>query len=76
MARPDIPENQRGPLEFMKWFVLAVTLGPMLCCVGCLGYGFLVAHLSQPAGPSPQPAPAEIGSGGAPAHENGTPVAH
>jgi hypothetical protein len=46
----------------MKWFVLAVTLGPMLCCAGCLGYGFLVAHLSQPEGPPPQTVPIETGS--------------
>ena len=48
MSMPQLPERYEGPLEFMKWFVLAVTLGPLLCCGGCLGYGFLVARLQQP----------------------------
>jgi nitrate reductase NapE component len=55
MTTPEIPKHSRGTLEFMKWFVLAVTLSPMLCCAGCLGYGFLVARFQQPAGPRPTP---------------------
>lgn len=58
MARPGIPERHQGPLEVLKWFVLAVTLGPMLCCAGCLGYGFLVARLQRPESVPPPTAPA------------------
>jgi hypothetical protein len=62
MARPEIPRQQQGPLEFMKWFVIAVTLGPMLCCAGCLGYGFLVARLQRPETGPAATAPVERGT--------------
>jgi nitrate reductase NapE component len=61
MSRPEVPKRDQAPLEFMKWFVLAVTLSPMLCCAGCLGYGFLVARFQQPEGPPSQTAPAGTG---------------
>jgi nitrate reductase NapE component len=54
MSSQELPRQQQGPLEFMKWFVIAVTLSPMLCCAGCLGYGFLVARFQRPeTGPAP-----------------------
>jgi nitrate reductase NapE component len=59
MATPQLPKKYEGPLELMKWFVLAVTLGPMLCCAGCLGYGFLVARFQQPEGAPRHTPPAE-----------------
>ena len=61
MPRPEIPEHHREPLELLKWFVLAVTLSPMLCCAGCLGYGFLVARFQRPEGGPAETAPAKQG---------------
>jgi hypothetical protein len=58
MPVPEIPRRQQGPLQFMQWFVLAVTLGPMLCCAGCLGYGFFLARLQRPESAPPHTAPA------------------
>jgi hypothetical protein len=50
-------------VEFFKWFVLAVTLGPLLLCAGCLGLGMVTALLSRPdATPPARTARAELGT--------------
>jgi hypothetical protein len=60
MARPQLPQEYEGSVEFFKWFVLAVTLGPLLLCAGCLGLGMVTALLSRPdAGPPAATARAE-----------------
>ena len=58
MARPPLPQHYEGSVEFFKWFVLAVTLGPLLLCAGCLGYGMILGLVSRPdAAPPTRPAP-------------------
>jgi hypothetical protein len=59
MARPPLPQRYEGSVEFFKWFVLAVTLGPLLLCAGCLGYGMILGLLSRPdSAPPTRAAPA------------------
>jgi hypothetical protein len=53
MARPPLPQQYEGSVEFFKWFVLAVTLGPLLLCAGCLGMGMVMGLLSRPDAPPP-----------------------
>ena len=75
MARPELPQLYEGPVQFFKWLVLAVTLGPLLFCAGCLGLGMVMGLLSRPdSGPPPPPvtAPAapEGGEGQPPAESS------
>jgi hypothetical protein len=53
MARPPRPQEYEGVVEFFKWFVLIVTLGPMLLCAGCLGTALVTALLERPDRPPP-----------------------
>ena len=60
MARPQLPPHYEGSVEFLKWLVLAVTLGPLLLCAGCLGLGMVMGLLSRPdAAPPAETARAE-----------------
>ena len=65
MARPPRPQEHEGVVEFFKWFVLAVTLGPILLCAGCLGTAMVLSLLERPDMPAPPPrtAPADQATG-------------
>ncbi|HJT78861.1 MAG TPA: hypothetical protein VJ739_16815 [Gemmataceae bacterium] len=54
MSRERVPKQYEPALYFFKWLVLAVTLGPLLLCVGCIGLGAVLSFFSQPAGPQPE----------------------
>jgi hypothetical protein len=56
VSRPQLPQHYEGSVEFFKWFVLAVTLGPLLLCAGCLGLGMVTALFSRPDSTPPAPA--------------------
>lgn len=56
MSRERVPPQYPPALYFFKWLVLAVTLGPFLFCVGCIGLGAVLSFFSQPAGPPPSTA--------------------
>jgi hypothetical protein len=56
MSRERVPEQYQPALVFFKWLVLAVTLGPLFLCAGCIGLGAVLSFFSQPSGPPPPPA--------------------
>ena len=46
-TRP-LPGDYEPAVDFLRWFVLIVTLGPLLFCAGCVGLAIVTSYMTQP----------------------------
>ena len=48
MPSSSIPPDRHSDIQALKWFVLCVTLAPLVCCGGCLGLAALLSWTGRP----------------------------